>query len=283
MEKLLSSIGWLVGKCSHQVLENMARLLAWFCFSVVRLRRKRILSNLLIAFPEMPEAERVRVGYESVYHFAATIIEFFYGYSNDITKHVSIEGKSIMEEALEKKQGVYVLCFHLGNWEAMGASFTRSICPAHVLVKKVGKADGGVNNFVEKQREKSGFLAVKRVKKGDGFQAIKRILANGEIVGFVMDQARPGEPRLPFFGKDAKTNTSLAAIWQRIPAPILPSYIVREKINHHVIKIFPEVELETSEDKKQDILAHSALFNHVIETHVRLYPEQYFWMHNRWK
>ena len=107
----------------------------------------------------------------------------------------------------------------MGNWEAMGAAWAL-VTPAHVLVKKVGSSS--VDRFVSELRDRNGFLTVKRKKKGDGFSAIRDVLARGEIVGFVMDQARPGEPKLPFFGRPAKTNTSFAAIWRQDPGADRP-------------------------------------------------------------
>ena len=161
----------------------------------------------------------------------------------------------------------------------MGAHINRHIGPAHVLVKKVD--GGGVNRFVENMREHIGFRWVKRQRKDDGFKRISEIIDRGEIVGFVIDQLRPGEPRLPFIGVSAKTNTSLAAIWQRKPAPIIPAYIHRKRCGHHVFQVMPKFNLPVTDDPKQDIINHSILFNKEVEKAVRQYPYHYFWMHNR--
>jgi KDO2-lipid IV(A) lauroyltransferase len=169
----------------------------------------------------------------------------------------------------------------MGNWEAMGAACTRRYGPSYVLVKKVGSPN--VDRFVSELREKQGFLSIKRRKKGDGYQGIKDALSRNEIIGFVMDQARPGEPKLPFFGKPAKTNTSFAAIWRRNPVPIIPAYINRTGVSKHVLRFFPEIHPVITDDTEKDIIEHSLMFNQVVETHVRTSPEHYFWMHNRWK
>ena len=98
-----------------------------------------------------------------------------------------------------------------------------------------------------------------------------------------MDQARPGEPKLPFFGHPAKTNTSFAAICRRFRAPIVPSFVLRQSFNRHVQYFLPEVSLEYTGDTDADILKQSTEFNAVVETCIRRCPEQYFWLHNRWK
>jgi len=182
---------------------------------------------------------------------------------------------------LAQGKGAYILCMHLGNWEAMGAACSRNFGPSHVLVKAVGTS--GLNRFVSEYRERNGFHWVKRQRKGDGLKAIANVLARGEIVGFVMDQARPGEPKLPFFGHLAKTNTSFAAILRRHQAPVVPSFVIREGFHKHTEYFLPPVELSFSEDAEADVLKHSALFNRIVEDCVKRCPEQYFWLHNRWK
>jgi KDO2-lipid IV(A) lauroyltransferase len=262
---------------------RLARAMAVLVFDVLRIRRQRIMSNLRLAFgPDRSDAELARIGRASVENFALTALEFLRsGHDGDIAANVELRGGEHMRAALAQGHGVYVLCFHLGNWEAMGAKVTRALAPAHVLVKKVGS--GGMDRFVSETREKNGFLTVKRRSKGDGYRAIKEVLQRNEIVGFVMDQARPGEPKLPFFGHPAKTNTSLAAIWRRAPAPIVPGFIRRTGVDRHVLEFFPELTLETTEDAARDVETHTTQFNAVVEACVRKAPEQYFWMHNRWK
>lgn len=113
-------------------------------------------------------------------------------------------------------------------------------------------------------------------------KGIKDVLSRGEIVGFAFDQARPGEPRLPFFDHPAKTNTSLAAIWNKFEAPIVPVCIYRRGFGKHELHIEPELKMDPI-DGKDDILDISTRFNHVVERMVTRHPEQYFWLHNRWK
>ncbi|RZA10323.1 MAG: hypothetical protein EOP10_34985, partial [Proteobacteria bacterium] len=93
----------------------------------------------------------------------------------------------------------------------------------------------------------------------------------------------PGEPRLPFFSKPAKTNTSLAAIWGRRPSPVIVACMVRKEFGKHVLTISPCEGLRVSDKPDEDVLYNAELFNRVVEANVRLHPEHYFWFHNRWK
>lgn len=278
---LLRGIAACFGTLSDKTIDRLASFVAWVVFDLTRVRTKLILKNLAIAFPDMSLTDKRRIGRESVKNFVLTTFEILRSRRVDVAAKVRIVGDEHIREALARGDGAYVLCFHMGNWEAMAAACTRFITPSYVLVKKVGS--DGVDRFVSELRRHNGFLTITRKKKGDGFRAIKDILGRGEIVGFVMDQARPGEPKLPFFGVPAKTNTSFAAIWRRDPAPIVPGYIVRTAVNEHVLTFLPEVRPTLTDDPGADILRHSEAFNGVVEACVRKAPEHYFWMHNRWK
>lgn len=278
----LRVISFLIYISPRFLLTWLAKGLAFLTFDLLKIRREVMLKNLDIAFPdEFTSEEKKSIARKSLGNFAMTGLEFLEARTGDIARDVTGEGEHHLYDALKEGKGVYILCMHLGNWEAMGAYMTRNMVPSHVLVKPVG--GDGLNQFVTEQRAKNRFLWVKRKKKGDGFSAIKEILGRNEVVGFVMDQSRPSSPRLPFFSQSAKTNTSFAAIWQKIPAPIVPAYAYRSSFGVHTVKFFPELKLSTSENLEEDILQHSTLFNQVVESCVRQAPEQYFWLHNRWK
>lgn len=282
MRYVLTLFAEIISRLSSEAIERLARGLAWLSFDLFRLRRRLILTNLAIAFgADLTPAQRVELGRRSVYHTLLTFLEFFRARRTDIAGEIEMRGDEHLRKALAEGRGAYVLCFHLGNWEAMGAKFNRAIGPSYVVVKKVGSPS--VDRFVSEMRARIRFLTIKREHKGDGYRQIVDVLSRGEVVGFVIDQARPGEPKLPFFGHPAKTNTSFAAIWRRHPAPIVPSYITRRGVSRHTLEILPPVELTTTDDPEADVLAHSEHFNRIVEACVRRCPEQYFWMHNRWK
>ena len=282
MYKLLFLMGKIMGRLPVGLVERCSWGLAVVLFDVIRIRRGLILKNLTTAFgDELTPKQRIKVGRRSLYHFILSICEFFRSVTLKIDRDIDMVGRTHIDEALKQGKGVYVLCFHMGNWEAMGAKYSNDIVPSPILVKKVGH--GGVSRFVDDLRDKNNFMTVKRQKKGDGMKAIQEILDRNEVVGFVIDQARPGEPRLPFFGEPAKTNTSFAAIWRRHPAPVIPSFILRNGLDSHVLHFLPPVDLKVTEDADKDILTHSTIFNQVVESVIRKCPEQYFWLHNRWK
>jgi KDO2-lipid IV(A) lauroyltransferase len=275
-------LGHWIGGLSPIQQQKIARFFSYLIFDVLRFRRRLILKNLEIYNKACPLQRPLQaVGRDSIYHFMLTILELLGSEKRNISANVQVKGKHFVTEALAEGKGAYVICCHISNWEAMGSAFTRQIAPAHVLVKKIGQ--GAMNDFVDRLRHHNQFLTVKRQKKGDGYEAIRKILAAGEIVGFVMDQARPGEPKIEFFGEPAKTNTSLAAIWRRNPAPILPAFILRDDKGGQILEILPPLQMQMGSDPARDIVEHSKQFNIAVETIIKRCPEQYFWLHNRWK
>ena len=230
---LLKIIGWLVGWLSEAMLSRLAHLLAWVAFDVIRLRRALVLQNLTRAFPNYSASEKKSVARRCFYHFMLTTLEFFYWQSHPEALRFEVEDGEHLQKVLDQGIGTYMAVGHIGNWEAMGIIFSRAFVPSHVAVKKVGS--DAVNRYVQERRKDMGFLAIDRASVGSAYRTIRKVLKRGEIVGFVIDQARPGEPRLPFFGESAKTNTSLAAMWLKNPTPIIPTRIERLGVNYHKI------------------------------------------------
>lgn len=282
MYKFAHFVAWFFSLFSFRALERIANVATWVFFDICRFRRRLMLSNLDIAFQDQySRPEKVLIARKSFSHFLQTILEVLISKKHRIDKDVEIVGSEYLDEALAKGEGCYLLAIHMGNWEAMGATITRRFRPAYTAVKKVGST--GLNRFVEERREANGLYWLPRTSPGAAVKRMFQVLKEGNIVGFIIDQARPGEPRLPFFSKTAKTNTSLAAIWLKRPAPILVVCMTRKSFGSHVLTLQPALNLQNTGDKEADVLANSLLFNQAVEGNVRLHPEQYFWFHNRWK
>ena len=162
----------------------------------------------------------------------------------------------------------------------MGISISYFFRKATVPVKKLG--NGGFDRYVHEQRQRYTLDPIRRTKKGEAFAAIKNALTEGRPVGFMMDQSRPGEPRMALFGVPAKTNTSLAAMWSKCPAPMVPVISRRTKFEHYEVTFLPEIVMPKIQTE-QDILHQSAEYNRIVEQIICMCPEQYWWIHDRWK
>ncbi len=278
----LKGFAFILSQLQARSIDRLAKILTFLSFNICRIRYSIVMKNLHIAFGnEKSEAEFKSIAKLSYYHLTLTALEFLRSRRISIAGNVSFVGREHIDAALNLGQGCYILCIHLGNWEAFGAAVSQAITPAHVVVKRVGSTS--IDRFVCELRDYNKLFVFNRKKKGDAIRGIREILKKGEIVGFVMDQARSGEPRLPFFGKDATTNTALASLSRRFPAPIIPGFIRRVGVGQHVVEFLPALRFEASEDRERDVLQQTQEFNSVIEDMIRRYPEQYLWLHNRWK
>jgi KDO2-lipid IV(A) lauroyltransferase len=140
-----------------------------------------------------------------------------------------------------------------------------------------------LDSYLTWLRAKLGYVAIPSDAGAGVYIRIARALRANEIVGFVMDQYQPGAPALPCFGVTTKTNPGLATIWRRTGAPVVPIVIERLSPYRHVATVWPALGLERTADSGRDILAANAHFNHVMERMILCCPEQYFWLHDRWK
>ncbi|MBC7661198.1 MAG: lysophospholipid acyltransferase family protein [Chitinophagaceae bacterium] len=282
MYLFLSGISSMLSLLSFGALEMLAFCVTFLLFDVLRIRRRLMIRNIGIAFGDQYQPyERIVMARKAFNNFVQTLLETFISRRHPIAADVEVENSAILEEAIAGGEGVYFLLCHMGNWEAMGSFMSRRYRPSHTAMKKIKSK--GLNRYIDEMRVRNEMHAIKKSCKGDAVRQMNEILDRGELVGFVMDQARCGEPRLPFFSQDARTNTSLAAIWNKRPAPIIPAYFYRRGFGRHTLVINPPLTLHKSDDLKSDIILNTTLFNGEVEKIVRERPEHYFWFHNRWK
>lgn len=282
MYRIIKAFGRFLARRTPNTLDRMARVVAVLVFDVIRLRRRVILSNLALAFKdEFTPRERIRIGRASVYHFVLTIFEFLQSVENDLLANITVQGYVHGEPMIKSGSGAYILCGHLGNWEACGGAGAKFGRPTHAIVKEVGA--GAFNRLTDELRRKCGLIPIYRKPAGQALRAIKAALAQGDFVAFMLDQSRPGAPYVPFFDEPARTQTSLAVFARKFPAPILPVSIRRLSPGCHEITAWPVLSIERTEDAEADVTRATQQFNAMLETMIRTAPEQYFWMHKRWK
>lgn len=279
---ILRILASFLSKRSDKTIDRFASFFTFLMFDVLRMRRGLAIENLKRVFKDQKsEDELTSIARLSVKNFFLTIFEFFRGYGTDITEGVSFKGEDHYLKALERGEGAYIVCCHLGNWEAMGAAISRKLTPTRVVVKRVGAP--ATDRFVRELRDHNGFTYIERRKKGDGVKGIMQALKSNESIGFVMDQYRPGEPRMDFFGHPARTNTSMAALWRRKRVPVLSSFAKRTGVSQHLVEFLPEVELKIMDDEETEIMENTKILSKEVEKMILKNPEQYLWIHKRWK
>ena len=169
---------------------------------------------------------------------------------------------------------------HFGNWELMSLAYSLRYRPSNIVIRPldIPLLDSLINNI----RTRGGNQMI--AKKGS-VRKVLRLLAAGEVVGLLIDQnpAWYDGVFVPFFKEIACTNKALSALALRTNAPVIPAYNVREPNGTYRIVFEPEVVLDRSGDTRRDMEENTANFNRIIESYVRRHPEQWFWVHQRWK
>ena len=272
----------VVGIIPESVLARMSNALGLFLFDVLRVRRRLMLANIKIAFPELEAGAAVQMARQSMKHMVMTFMEMIWVCTHDMASRMKFSNPEVLIDALTRGKGAYILCTHTGNFEAFAMILSKNIARVTCPVKRVGSS-AGLNRFIFDSRAKQGMDAFFRGKKGEGSLAIKKALSENRLAGIMIDQARPGEPRISLFGKPAKTNTSLGAIWEKYPAPIIAGYCERIGFARHIVHLLPEVVFTSTGDLPADILVRARTLNSVVEAIVTRCPEQYWWVHDRWK
>jgi KDO2-lipid IV(A) lauroyltransferase len=262
-------------------LARLASVLAWVLYRGLHVRRSVVRRNLAIAFPAAPVATREVTALASFRSCILTALETIGAGARDASGSVDLLGREHLDEALAQGRGCLVLCIHTGNWETLAGAVSRKVAPTHVVVKRI--RNGPLDSYLAWLRAKLGYVAIPSDDGSGVYRRIARALRANEIVGFVLDQYQPGAPALPCFGVTTKTNTGLATIWRRTGTPVVPIVIERKSPYRHVATIWPALRLERTTDAGRDILAATAHFNHVMERMILCCPEQYFWLHDRWK
>lgn len=283
MYYLLKVLEKILFICSNNVYSWLAHILTFLSFDILKIRKNIILKNLNIAFGDSYSYEqKLQIAKKSVYHFFLTIIENLGSKQHEIIDNTEVVGIDYIYNCLNKNKGVFVLCCHMGNWEFAGVKISIIAAPLYAL-SKTQMGSKGFHKFIIEKRLKNGVQTLSRGSKGNTYRQMLKVLKDSSIIAFMIDQSRPKEPRINFFNYPAKTNTSLARIARKHDIPVVPVFVKRIGIKKTYLEFWPQLNIIKSLDEEDDAIKNTQLFNLTIEKMIQLNPEQYFWMHNRWK
>jgi KDO2-lipid IV(A) lauroyltransferase len=195
-----------------------------------------------------------------------------------IENNIAVDGLDNYLEAKAEGKGVLLLAAHLGNWELLAAPLRGE--KVSVVYKKT--KNPYVNSFINGIR---GSYGLKTISHRNAVKDILAALKRGEGVGILLDQHAGMKEAVivDFLGRPASTNIGLAIIALKTGAPVVPIFLVREGEGRYRAVYEEPIYLQKSGDSEKDIREATVRFNSVIEKYVRRYPEQWFWVHNRWK
>jgi KDO2-lipid IV(A) lauroyltransferase len=257
-------------------------------YNLLPIRRRVILSNMRQVFGERLSDEDLRRLAQCFYSHALKSVGEYLSMilmpARRITARVEVQGVEHMLQASEKGKGILLLAGHFGNWElsAIGAclQFQQYRNRFHVIRKP---QIGFLETIAFRRFEKAGLRVVSRQ---NALSRITDALADNEVAVFIMDQhASPGPKAVPveFFGRKASTNRSLALLAAHSGAPVIPARSYRRPDGRHVLHFEAPLTWITADDTREEIYLNTRRYNQVLERFVLEQPDQWFWMHRRWK
>lgn len=280
---LLNSLAFLLRRLPISVRFRIGDAIGVLWFDVLRLRRRVALENLDIAFPNKSEKEKIKIARASLCHLGRSIVEIFMmagANPDEIKEGFEIVGKEHLDQALAKQKGVFLLTSHLGNgdWATLGLAGQN--IHVHIITKEI--KNRWVNNlwFYARKNRATDYIPDRQ----SSLMILKLLKKNNTIV-FMLDQflGPPIGIRTHFFGKETGTPMGLALLAGRSGAVVIPCYTLRTSQGVTRIVFEKEIPFVESANKEETIKNMTQTYCYKIEEWVRHFPEQWMWVHRRWK
>lgn len=261
-----------------------AKAVGAIAYAVLPHLRRHAEANLRLAFPEISEAERQRIKrgtFRNLGRLLGEVSQFPKLNRQNIESVVTYVGLENYLKAEASGRGVILLTGHIGAWEL--SVFAHSIYghPMSFLARRVDNPL--VEHLAESNRTRFGNRSI---DKKNSVREVLKTLKSGGVVGILADLNASREEGVfcDFFGIPACTTAGVATLALRTGAIVLPGYIVwDEAAKIHRLHFEPPVETINTGNRDEDVQANTANYTKVIESIVRRYPDQWLWIHRRWR
>jgi KDO2-lipid IV(A) lauroyltransferase len=261
--------GQLVGSLAHALLPHL---------------RHHAELNLRLAFPEMGEPERARIrrgAFRNLGRLLGEISQFPRFNRKNISSIVTYDGLENYLNAVAEGRGVILLTGHIGAWELSVYAHSIYGHPMSFLARRVDNPL--VERLAESYRSRYGNRSID--KKGSVREVLKT-LKSGGVVGILADLNASREEGVfcDFFGTQACATAGVATLALRTGAVVLPGYLIwDEKARVHRLRFEPPVETINTGNQKEDVFVNTARYTKVLESIIRRHPDQWLWIHRRWR
>ena len=272
-------------KIKRQMKRAMAlgRLIGTLIYWIDVPHRLTVKRNLGLAFPDWSPEKKRRVSKRVFQNLGATLVEIcqLVRYSkSDVLARVQVVSAERWQRALDKNRGLIIVSAHMGNWE-FGVQYAACFMQAPTLgvAKKVRFKP--LDKWVYNLRTRFGINIIS--KKG-ALPDMRQALRRRETVGLLVDQSRRKESvDVNFFGHRVPATPAAAFLGLRCKSPILPIFCIRESSGQLTIHVDEPLNIKWSGDLRADVQTNTQLITDAVERMIRRYPDQWFWVHKRWK
>ncbi|QDE88383.1 lipid A biosynthesis acyltransferase [Myxococcus xanthus] len=265
------------------VARSLGARLGALAYTLAGGERRKALKSLSVAFPEKSDADRQALARDAFRHLAAAALEVACTGALDEALERLVAwpdaDRQVLEAALARGRGVVFVSGHVGNWELLARRVARAGYPSQSIAKET--TDPRLTELVGQFRARGGVRSIWRGQEGAA-RAMLRALRNGEILGILIDQDTKVQSLfVPFFGQLAATPRAAADLAIRTGAAVVTGFCHREGPGYRLS--MEEVPVPQDTDREAAALALTAALSSRIEAAIRRTPEQWVWMHQRWK
>lgn len=276
---LIACLRLLPRRLAIAVMRVIGRLI----FQLDTTGRRRTITHLTTALGQERSAAEIRALAARVYrHFATAMADTMrlpVILRQGINRFITAQGMHHLDQALAQGQGVLMITGHFGNWELLGAWLAQNGYPLRVVGTPM--ENPGLDRIVVEMRNQAGYTNIAR---GAGTREIIRSLRQGCAIGMLIDQdTRVQGTFVQFFGHAAHTPTGPVLLAKKFGIPIIPIFMhLQPDLSYH-IECEPPLDLEDTGDEERDTVVNTQKCSDAYERVIRRFPEQWVWMHQRWK
>lgn len=273
--------------CCFPLKNSLAagKIIAQVAWIFVPEKRKKLARENIQACLGVDSAEADRIAKISAVQFGPMLMEVlsFPNLKRQMQSHVKIIGlehlTNYINSAERNGRGAVIATCHGDNWELMGGAFAQNGIPLVGVAKKQKSADA--DKFINEYRTKIGM----HITYKSGVREMYRMLDEGHFIGLIMDQdvGRRDGVVVKFFNRATTYAIGAAAMSRLKKVPVFPAFMHKNSDGTHTLEVYPPLRTEETQDKRADIFKLTQKLAELIEAHVRRYPEEWFWLHDRWK
>ncbi len=283
---LFRFVAFLARRIPFRYLHSLGARIGGLSFYLLRKRKGIALENLRLAFgqtrSENELKEILKASLKNLGKGLLEVLRYYFLPPHFVAGLFDIEGEENLKEALKQGKGVIALSAHLGNFMIIGAKFVSQNYPLNYVIRLPHERN--IARFIESILNK---VHVGLIPDRPRIACVKKsleCLRRNEILFIQLDiSAIDSRVSVEFFGLPVATYTGPVIFSMKTGSPIVPMFIIRDSADRHKIIIDPPVELVVSGDREKDILLNTSRLSKIIESYVSRYPEQWFWLHRRWK
>ncbi|MCM3877715.1 MAG: lysophospholipid acyltransferase family protein [Thermoanaerobaculia bacterium] len=280
---LARALGASLARKTPEAAEAAGRALGRLFRRLDGRRRSLARKNLSLAFPELTAAEVEALSVRCFEHFGGVTAELVHAAAHepgDALQRVETEGAAIAKDAFATGRGVFFLTAHLGNWEWAALGTGALGIPTGVVARPLDNPL--LDATFTRLRTSTGNTVI---GKRDAVRVMLRAIRSGGAIGILIDQHAhpPDAVTAPFFGRPAATSSALAKLADRTEALIVPAHAVRVAPARWRLTYEPPLDVRTLSREERGVERLTARLNGILEQMIRRNPEQWLWLHNRWR